>query len=78
MDVEVESGAEIQVQEVHSSTSTSISNAQIVTELTEEVSEITDPITSSSGLDGSGEDRVLKGKSVVSAEKHSISVEARF
>ncbi|GMN37179.1 hypothetical protein TIFTF001_006605 [Ficus carica] len=76
MDVEVESGAEIQVQEVHSSTSTSISNAQIVTELTEEVSEITDPITSSSGLDGSGEDRVLKGKSVVSAEKHSISVGA--
>lgn len=74
-DVEVESGAEIQVQEVHSSTTTSISNAQIVTELTEEVSEITDPITSSSGLDGSGEDRVLKGKSVVSAEKHSISVE---
>lgn len=77
-DVEIESGDEVQVQEVHSSTHISVSNAQNDTELTEAVIEITDQITSSGGLDGSGGDRVLKGKSVVSTEKHSISVEARF
>ncbi|XP_010098109.2 uncharacterized protein LOC21408906 isoform X2 [Morus notabilis] len=74
-DVEIELGDEVQVQEVHSSTHISVSNAQNDTELTEAVIEITDQITSSGGLDGSDEDRVLKGKSVVSTEKHSISVE---
>ena len=75
-DVKVESEAEL--IENSTSTSISISNAQSVTEVTEAVIEITDQVTSSSGLDGVGDDRVSKGESVTSTKKHSISVEARF
>ncbi|KAL5576481.1 hypothetical protein UlMin_018180 [Ulmus minor] len=69
-DVTVESEVESQTQEVHFSTSISVSDAQNVTEIAEEVIEITEPIASSSGGD-----RILVEESVVSAEKHSISVE---
>ncbi|PON46901.1 Activating signal cointegrator 1 complex subunit [Parasponia andersonii] len=76
-DVKVELEAECQVQEVHNSTSTSISvsNAQNVTDVTEEVTERTVPFLSSSGLDDVGDGRALKGESVNSTEKHSIRVQ---
>ncbi|PON88393.1 Activating signal cointegrator 1 complex subunit [Trema orientale] len=76
-DVKVELEAECQVQEVHNSTSTSISvsNAQNVTDVTEEVIERTVPITSYSGMDDIGNSGALKGESVNSTEKHSIRVQ---
>ncbi|CAL8132020.1 unnamed protein product [Prunus armeniaca] len=62
---ELESDA--QVQEVHHCTSTRISSAHNVVEV--------DFTASSSALQDNGENTVFRGESVVSTEKHSISVE---
>ncbi|XP_062087529.1 uncharacterized protein LOC133794334 isoform X2 [Humulus lupulus] len=72
-DVKVESESEIIIGS--SLSSVSDSNAQNVVEVTEAVAEITDSIRRSSGMVGIESDRFSKGKSVISAKKHSISVE---
>ena len=73
-DVIVESEDGYQVQEVHCSTSSVVSNVQHVMESAELVTEKTDSNISSSTVQYSDEDHnVLEGES----EKHSISAEVR-
>ncbi|XP_058004988.1 uncharacterized protein LOC131169174 [Hevea brasiliensis] len=68
-DVTVESENEDQLQEVHFS-SGSFSNTKQVT-----VTEVTQSTVSSSSLDNNTENKVLEGGSVLSMEKHSLSIE---
>ncbi|KAF4350888.1 hypothetical protein F8388_008070 [Cannabis sativa] len=72
-DVKIKSEDEVIISS--SLSSISDSNTRNAAEVTEAVAEITDSIMSSSGMDDIGDGSVLKGKSVISTEKHSISVE---
>lgn len=67
MTIESENGG--QLQEVHCKTSSSFSNTQEAT-----VAEVTQSAVSSTSLDSNVEKKVL-GESVLSMEKHSLSIE---
>ncbi|KAG8643408.1 hypothetical protein MANES_11G036600v8 [Manihot esculenta] len=70
-DVTIESENGGQLQEVHCKTSSSFSNTQEAT-----VAEVTQSAVSSTSLDSNVENKVLEGESVLSMEKHSLSIEA--
>lgn len=69
-DVTIESENGGQLQEVHCKTSSSFSNTQEAT-----VAEVTQSAVSSTSLDSNVENKVLEGESVLSMEKHSLSIE---
>ncbi|KAK9266808.1 hypothetical protein L1049_025281 [Liquidambar formosana] len=64
------------VEEVHASISSCVSSVQHVKMEAEAVNEITDSTISSRPLQDNDEDRALEGGSMLSAENHSISLEA--
>ncbi|XP_052726966.1 uncharacterized protein LOC108333814 isoform X3 [Vigna angularis] len=63
------------VQETGGSTSTTVSNDHVMKVATEAIDAIAKSATSSSQLQDNVENRVLRGDSSVSSEKHSISVQ---
>ncbi|KOM44496.1 hypothetical protein LR48_Vigan05g210100 [Vigna angularis] len=66
------------VQGMGGSTSSTVSNDHVMKVATEAIDAIAKSATSSSQLQDNVENRVLRGDSSVSSEKHSISVQARL
>jgi len=66
------------VQKRGCSTSTTISKDHVMKVVAEAIDEIAKSATSSNQLQDNVENRVLRGDSSVSSEKHSISVQARL
>lgn len=64
-----------QIQEVHCSISSNVSDAQHAKEAADTVDEITVSTLNSSTLKDDVKDRSLEGVSVQSADKHSLSME---
>ncbi|XP_012073402.1 uncharacterized protein LOC105635028 isoform X2 [Jatropha curcas] len=74
-DVTIESEDGGQLQKVHSSASSSIPNTQEVMKVVDSVTEVTQTTVTFSTVDNNVEDRTLEGESMISVEKHSLSVE---
>ena len=77
-DVIIESENGSQIQEVHCSISSNVSDNPHAREVADAMDEVTISTLSSSTMQDNVKDKVLEGDSVPSTDKHSLSIEVKF